>query len=72
MMGQPGLPHVAGRTNLWRLVESMGAVDVKLSAEDLNEIDTSVNGNKVLDDRYAKAPGNYPVTKFKERTRKTS
>ena len=52
MIGQPGLPPASGTTKFSRLIENPGAVDVKLSAEDLNEILTAVNQIKLLGELY--------------------
>jgi aryl-alcohol dehydrogenase-like predicted oxidoreductase len=49
---KPWIAPIPGTTKLERLEENIGAVDVKLTAEDLREIDEAASKIKVEGDRY--------------------
>jgi aryl-alcohol dehydrogenase-like predicted oxidoreductase len=49
---KPWIVPIPGTRKLHRLDENMGAVDIELTADDLNEIKTSMAGIKVVGHRY--------------------
>jgi aryl-alcohol dehydrogenase-like predicted oxidoreductase len=52
---KPWIVPIPGTTKLHRLEENLGAADVKLSADDLKEIQTAFSGIEVQGERYPEA-----------------
>lgn len=52
---KPWIVPIPGTTKLPRLIENIGATEVELTAEDLNEIKTAADKIKVQGDRYSEA-----------------
>lgn len=49
---QPWIVPIPGTTKLHRLEENLGAVDIELTAEDMQEIDNATTEVQVLGNRY--------------------
>jgi aryl-alcohol dehydrogenase-like predicted oxidoreductase len=56
---KPYLSPIPGTTKIHRLEENVGAVNISLSKEELNKINTALEEIKLLGDRY---PANYQAT----------
>jgi len=52
---KPWIVPIPGTTKLHRLEENLGAADVELSPEDLNQIDSALSGIEVQGERYPEA-----------------
>ena len=49
---KPWIVPIPGTTNLERLEENLGAVDVALTADDLGDIELALDGISIQGDRY--------------------